>query len=132
MLGLDAGGSCGAGVSSYVASIGGHLVLLDAWESVGVQEGTTPISREDLAALQAEAIFIGNGHFDHAADTGTVAGRTGAAVIAGQSVCDLARERSFSSVGAIDFPCLVLGSEGIPAPGTGQSILSSEIAVQSR
>lgn len=110
------------GVSSYVASIGGHLILLDAWESVGLHEGTVPISREDLAAIQPEAIFIGHGHFDHAADTGYIAGRSGAAVIAGQSVCNLARERAANSRGNMDFPCLVLGSKFDPLPGTVQRV----------
>lgn len=110
------------GVSSYVASIGGHLVLLDAWESVGLHEGIVPIHREDLAAIQPEAIFIGHGHFDHAADTGYIAGRSGAAVIAGQTVCDLARERAVKSGGNMDFPCLVLGGKSSPLPGTVQQI----------
>lgn len=110
------------GVSSYIASIGGHLVLLDAWESVGLQEGVVPVRREDLAALKPEAIFIGHGHFDHAADTGFIAGRTGAAVVAGQTVCDLARDRALSSGGEKDFPCLVLGSAEQPGPGSTQGI----------
>ncbi|MGJ8670129.1 MAG: MBL fold metallo-hydrolase [Oceanococcus sp.] len=110
------------GVSSYVAAIGGHLVLLDAWESVGVHADTVPIGREELAALQPEAIFIGHGHFDHAADTGYIAGRSGAAVIAGQTVCDLARERAASSEGLMDFPCLILGGVQDPLPGVVQKV----------
>lgn len=109
------------GVSSFVMSIGGHLVLLDAWESVGLHADTVPIGREDLVALQPEAIFIGHGHFDHAADAGYIAGRTGAALVAGDTVCALARERAADGPD-LPFPCLILGSEGEPAPGTVQSI----------
>ncbi len=66
------------GVSSFIASVGGHLILLDAWEVVGVHKNYVPITRDDLVALKPEAIFIGHGHFDHAADAGYVASRTGA------------------------------------------------------
>lgn len=43
-------------------------MLLDAWEVVGVHKGYVPVSRDDLVALKPEAVFIGHGHFDHAAD----------------------------------------------------------------
>ncbi|WP_232226816.1 MBL fold metallo-hydrolase [Algiphilus aromaticivorans] len=109
------------GVSSFVMSIGGHLVLLDAWESVGLHADTVPIGREELVALQPEAIFIGHGHFDHAADAGYIAGRTGAALIAGDTVCALARKRAADGPDQ-PFPCLVLGSDGEPEPGTVQPI----------
>ena len=32
------------GVSSFVASIGGHLLLLDAWETVGLHQDYVPIA----------------------------------------------------------------------------------------
>lgn len=110
------------GVSSFVAAIGGRLVLLDAWESVGLHADTVPVGRDDLVAIQPEAIFIGHGHFDHAADTGYIAGRTGATVVAGQSVCDTARRRAAASGPDLPFPCLVLGGEGDPPPGTVQAV----------
>lgn len=52
------------GVASFVASVRGHLFLFDAWEIVGLHEDYAPIGREDLVAIQPEAIFIGHGHFD--------------------------------------------------------------------
>jgi hypothetical protein len=101
-----------AGVSTFVVAAGGHLFLLDAWEVVGVHKGYVPITRDDLVALQPEAIFVGHGHFDHAADVGYVANRTGAALIAGDSVCNSARESAAQVEGALAFPCLRLGLDG--------------------
>lgn len=100
------------GVSSFIAAIGGHLVLLDAWEVVGIHKGYVPITRDDLVALKPEAIFIGHGHFDHAADAGYVASRTGAALIAGSSVCETARQKAGQNVANTTFSCLRLGLAG--------------------
>lgn len=100
------------GVSSFIVSAGGHLFLFDAWEIVGVHKDYVPIGRDDLVAMRPEAIFIGHGHFDHAADTGYIAGRTGAAVIAGSNVCLTARQKAAADGNADRFPCLVLGNEG--------------------
>ncbi len=110
------------GVSSFIASVGGHLFLFDAWEPVGVQQDYVPIGREELAAIKPEAILIGHGHFDHAADAGYVAGLTGAALVAGESVCATARARALDLEARVDFPCLILGSREVPGPGNVQSI----------
>jgi len=98
-----------SGVSSFIVAAGGHLFLLDAWEVAGIHTGYVPITRDDLVALKPEAIFIGHGHFDHAADAGYIASRTGAALIAGDSVCDQARAVAADTLKAIDFRCLRLG-----------------------
>lgn len=110
------------GVSSFIVSAGGHLFLFDAWETVGLHEDYVPIGREELVAIQPEAILIGHGHFDHAADAGYVAGNTGAALVAGQTVCDTARARAAELDATASFPCLVLGSREAPGPGTLQSV----------
>jgi len=110
------------GVSSFIVSSGGHLFLFDAWETVGLHEDYVPIGREELVAIQPEAILVGHGHFDHAADAGYVAGHTGAALVAGQSVCDTARGRAAQLGATADFPCLVLGNRESPGPGALQSI----------
>ncbi|MDM4770673.1 MBL fold metallo-hydrolase [Solimonas sp. SE-A11] len=110
------------GVSSFIASAGGHLFLFDAWESVGLQEDYVPIGREELVAIQPEAILIGHGHFDHAADAGYVAGHTGAALVAGQTVCNTARERAAQLGAMAAFPCVVLGSRESPGPGALQQL----------
>lgn len=106
------------GVSSFIMSAGGHLFLLDAWEVVGAHKGYVPITRDDLVALKPEAIFIGHGHFDHAADAGYIASRTGAALIAGDTVCDKARSVASENPDAIEFRCLRLGLDGDHAAGT--------------
>ena len=110
------------GVSSFIASMGGHLFLFDAWEPVGVQKDYVPIGREELAAIQPEAIFIGHGHFDHAADAGYVAGRSGAALIAGAPTCATARARAAQFDATVPFPCLILGTRESPGPGAVREI----------
>lgn len=110
------------GVSSFIASVGGHLFLFDAWEIVGVHADYVPIGREELAALQPEAILIGHGHFDHAADTGYIAGRSGATVVAGDGVCALAREQAARDGHQYRFPCLVLGNVQVPLVGVLRSL----------
>jgi hypothetical protein len=110
------------GVSSFIASMNGHLFLFDAWEPVGVQKDYVPIGREELAAIQPEAIFIGHGHFDHAADAGYVAGTSGAALIAGAPTCATARARAAQFDATVPFPCLILGTRESPGPGTVREI----------
>lgn len=112
------------GVSSFIMSAGGHLFLLDAWEVVGIHKGYVPITRDDLVALKPEAIFIGHGHFDHAADAGYIASRTGAALIAGDSVCDQARTAAADNPEALNFRCLRLG---LDADNPAGSVFSTRI-----
>lgn len=107
-----------AGVSSFIVSAGGHLFFLDAWEVVGVHKGYVPLTRDELVAIQPEAIFIGHGHFDHAADAGYVASRTGATLIAGDSVCDTARRKVGQRTGDTTFSCLRLGLDADLPAGT--------------
>lgn len=108
------------GVSSFVANLGGHLVLLDAWEPIGIQDGYGPLTRDQLVELKPEAIFIGHGHFDHAGDAGYVAGRTGAVVIGSQEICDEARADAAVDGLERNFDCLITGTADTPAPGTLQ------------
>lgn len=110
------------GVSSFIVSMKGHLFLMDAWEIVGVHANYVPIGREELAAIQPEAIFIGHGHFDHAADAGYIAGLSNALLVAGSNVCDIARERAASEGIPNTFPCLNLGDQSTPGVGTVQAI----------
>jgi hypothetical protein len=110
------------GVSSFVAAMGGHLFLFDAWEPIGLQADYVPIGREALAAIKPEAILIGHGHFDHAADAGYVAGLSGAALVAGETVCATARARAAELPVSVDFPCLVLGNRETPGIGSVQTV----------
>lgn len=113
------------GVSSFIAAAGGHLFLFDAWEIVGPHEDYLPIGREELAAIQPELILIGHGHFDHAADAGYVAARSGAVVVGSEVICDQVKEDAAASLagGADNFACLIVGvDDNTPQPGTVQSI----------
>ncbi len=106
------------GVSSFIASMGGHLFLLDVWEIVGLHEDYVPIGRDELSALKPEAILIGHGHFDHAADSGYIAGRSGAVLVASEEVCTSAKEDAARDRNADNFRCLILGSAEEPEVGT--------------
>ncbi|MGH7821721.1 MAG: MBL fold metallo-hydrolase [Candidatus Binatia bacterium] len=110
------------GVSSFVAAAGGHLFLFDAWEIVGAHANYSPIGREDLAALRPEVIFVGHGHFDHAADAGYVAGRSGAVVVGSEEICATAESDAARDGNENAFRCLVTGTATTPSPGTVQSV----------
>lgn len=110
------------GVASFIASVGGHLFLFDAWEIVGLHQDYSPIGRDDLVALKPEVIFIGHGHFDHAGDLGYVAGRTGAVVVGGEATCATAREQAARDGNEDAFDCLLLGNATTPTPGTLQQL----------
>lgn len=110
------------GVSSFIASAGGHLFLFDAWEIVGLHADYAPIGREELAAIKPEAILVGHGHFDHAADAGYVAGHSGAVVVGSEEICDVAKEDAARDGNENSFRCLITGTMDSPAPGTIQSV----------
>ena len=110
------------GVSSFVASLGGHLFFFDAWEIVGLHADYVPIGREELAELAPEAMFFGHGHFDHAGDAGYVAGRSGAVVVGSEEICATAREQADSDGNGDAVRCLITGTASSPAPGTVQSV----------
>ena len=105
------------GVSSFIVTIGGHVLLFDAWEILGLHADYLPIGREELAGLEPEAILIGHGHFDHAGDAGYVAGRSGAAVFASVEQCSEAKEDAAAEGNAERFRCVITGSQTTPAFG---------------
>ena len=110
------------GVSSFVVTIGGHLLLFDAWEIVGAVEDYLPIGREELAALDPEAVLVGHGHFDHAGDLGYVAGLSGAVVVGSEEICGVAVAGAEREGVPTDFRCAVTGTAETPPPGTAQSL----------
>ena len=110
------------GVASFIVTIGQHLLLFDAWEVIGIHRDYVPIGREELAALEPEAILIGHGHFDHAADAGYIASRSGAVVVGSQEICDIARSDADEVGGGQPFDCAITGTATEPAPGTLQSL----------
>ncbi len=105
------------GVSSFIVTVGGHLFLFDAWEILGLHADYLPLGREELAALEPEAILLGHGHFDHAGDAGYVAGRSGAAVFASEEQCAEAKEDAAAEGNAERFRCVITGSQDAPAFG---------------
>ena len=105
------------GVSSFIVTVKGHLLLFDAWEIVGVHKDYLPLGREELAGLEPEAILIGHGHFDHAADAGYVAGRNGSVVLASQEQCDTVKEDAARDGNQGAFTCAITGSQATPAFG---------------
>ena len=104
------------GVASFIVTIGRHLLLFDAWEVIGIHRDYVPIGREELAALEPEAILIGHGHFDHAADAGYIASRNGAVVVGSQEICDIARSDAEEVGGGLPFDCTITGTATEPAP----------------
>lgn len=80
------------GVTNFIASFGGHVVLLDAWVITGTIADYVPISIGDLIAADPEYIYIGHGHFDHAANAGVIAEATGAKIVGTAEHCAGAKE----------------------------------------
>jgi L-ascorbate metabolism protein UlaG (beta-lactamase superfamily) len=75
------------GVGNYALAIGGRVVLLDAWVPRGAYSGYVPVEVDDLVALRPSHVFIGHGHFDHAADAPTIASASGAVVVGTAEHC---------------------------------------------
>lgn len=80
------------GVTNFVASLGGHVVLLDGWVPRGLYSGYVPTTVDDLIAVRPEFIYVGHGHIDHMGDVGPIAAATGAKVVAAPEVCQRAKE----------------------------------------
>jgi glyoxylase-like metal-dependent hydrolase (beta-lactamase superfamily II) len=75
--------------ATFAASIKGHVVLLDTYVTrLEVQPGRTPFVIQDLVDLNAEYIFLGHGHFDHADNAAYIAQQTGAPIFASPETCD--------------------------------------------
>lgn len=110
------------GVSSFVISIGGHVLLFDAWEIIGAVNDYLPIGREELAALAPEAVLVGHGHFDHAGDLGYVAGRSGALVVGSDEICSVAVAGALREEVGTGFACAITGTMDSPPMGTAQQV----------
>ncbi|MEC3915138.1 MBL fold metallo-hydrolase [Nocardia sp. CDC160] len=98
------------GCASFAVAMGGVVFLLDAWVPRGLTSGYVPTTPEEVAALAPEAIFIGHGHFDHAADAGAIARDSGAVVHGTAEHCATARKQ----VGGAELACKELGSSASP------------------
>ncbi|WP_330182418.1 MBL fold metallo-hydrolase [Nocardia sp. NBC_01503] len=95
------------GCASFAVALGGSVFLLDAWVPRGATSGYVPTTPAEVAALRPAAIFIGHGHFDHAADAGPIAQASGAVVHGTAEHCATARKQV---PGTPEFRCVELGS----------------------
>jgi hypothetical protein len=75
------------GVTNFAAAIGGNVVLLDAWIPRGEYSGYVPVTLDELIAIEPSHIFLGHGHFDHAADAAELAARSGAMLVGTAEQC---------------------------------------------
>jgi L-ascorbate metabolism protein UlaG (beta-lactamase superfamily) len=95
-------------VASVAAALDGHVVLLDAY--IHKEEDLpnyVPTTTDELVALAPEAIFIGHGHFDHAATGGEIIARTGAFLVGTPEHCDQAKQQAAAYAGqAVDVRCI--------------------------
>lgn len=93
-------------VGSVALAIDGGVVLLDTYIHKGEDRPNyVPTTTDELVALRPEAIFIGHGHFDHAATAGVIAARTAAVLVGTPEHCDQAREeagRDIACLHAVD------------------------------
>lgn len=80
------------GCTTYAMAINGSVFLLDAWIPRGTVSGYVPTDPDEVADLRPDAIFIGHGHFDHAADAGQIAEASGAAVYGSADHCAAVRK----------------------------------------
>lgn len=80
------------GVTNFIASFGGQVVLLDAWVIQGTIADYVPTKVADLIAADPEYIYIGHGHFDHSAHAGVIAEATGAKIVGTVEHCAGAKE----------------------------------------
>ncbi|NNH72603.1 MBL fold metallo-hydrolase [Nocardia uniformis] len=96
------------GCAGFAIAMGGNIFLLDAWVPRGMTSGYVPTTPAELAALRPAAIFIGHGHFDHAADAGPIAQASGAVMHGTAAHCATIRKQvAFKP----EFDCVELGSD---------------------
>lgn len=82
------------GCTSFAVAMNGTVLLLDAWVPRGQHSGYVPTASDEVADLAPEAILLGHGHFDHAADAAPIATGSGAVVVGTAEHCDQAREHA--------------------------------------
>lgn len=99
------------GVTNFIASFGGNVVLLDAWVIQGTIANYVPTSVGDLIAADPDYIYIGHGHFDHAAHAGVIAEATGAKIVGTAEHCAGAREDAMDPNKVACVPILDAGGQ---------------------
>jgi hypothetical protein len=110
-----------ASVMTYAAAINGHVVLLDAWVARGEHSGYVPTDAGELAMLRPSHVFIGHGHFDHAADAAQVVAESGATLVGTPEHCDQVRAQAAREFDDTDVACIDVAPGGAD-PGTRSSV----------
>lgn len=103
-----------ASVMTYAAAINGRVVLFDAWVARGEHSGYVPTSASELAGLRPEFVFIGHGHFDHAADAAQVVAESGATVVGTPEHCDQVRAQALANYGDKKVSCIAAAPRAAP------------------
>lgn len=111
------------GCTSYAVALAGRVFLLDAWVPRGSHSDYVPTDAGEVADLRPSHAFIGHGHFDHAADVGRIAARSGATVVGTREHVQLAREQAGRRL-----PGRALGVEADPH-GTVHRFRAAGVAV---
>lgn len=106
-------------IAGFAMAIDGHVVLLDAYIHKGEDRPNyVPVTLDDLVALKPEALFIGHGHFDHAASSGEIVARTGATLVGSPEHCDQTGRQAQTYAGApVPVSCVSAVSRG-STPGS--------------
>ena len=110
-----------AGVMTYAAAINGNVVLLDAWVPRGEHAGYVPTDPGELALLRPSHVFIGHGHFDHAADAAEIVSESGATLVSTPEECDQVRAQAVRDFADTTISCLDAAPRGA-APGTRSTV----------
>ena len=110
-----------ASVMTYAAAINGHVVLLDAWVARGEHSGYVPTDAGELAMLKPSHVFIGHGHFDHAADAAQVVAESGAVLVGTREHCDQVKAQVAADFGDTSVGCLAAAPRGAK-PGTRSTV----------
>ncbi|HVF11866.1 MAG TPA: MBL fold metallo-hydrolase, partial [Actinomycetota bacterium] len=106
-------------IAGFAMAIDGHVVLLDAYIHKGEdQPNYVPTTIDELVGLQPEALFIGHGHFDHAASAGEIVARTGATLVGSPEHCDQTfRQAQTYAASPVPVSCVEAVARG-SAPGS--------------
>ena len=111
-------------VMTYAASIGGHVVLLDAWVARGEHSGYVPTDAGELAQLRPSHVFLGHGHFDHAADAAQIVSASGATVVGTPAHCAQVREQALRDYADSSVACVAAAPrDALPGKTTRLRVL---------
>ena len=110
-----------ASVMTYAAAINGNVVLLDGWVARGLHSGYVPTDAGELALLKPSHVFVGHGHFDHAADVARIVSESDAVLVGTPEHCDQVRLQAAGEFFNRDVACVAAVPRGA-APGTSSAV----------